>query len=138
MMITAKLAVIVSLFISNVQLQELDLSQSLKDCLASGNSINVCSKDVIEQFRPVMNTGIPSIGLEPLDPLTVDAISFKFFDATVEFNNVVLKGFQRMIINYSKVDPVKRPMEYMLFMVLFHQIWTLKDHLEMEDCPEKM
>jgi len=55
-----------------------------------------------------MNTGIPSIGLEPLDPLTVDAISFKFFDATVEFNDVVLKGFQKMIINYSKVDPVKR------------------------------
>ena len=47
MMITAELAVIASLLISNVQLQELDLSQSLKDCLASGNSINVCSKEYV-------------------------------------------------------------------------------------------
>ena len=62
----------------------------------------------IEEFRPVIDTGIPSIGLQPLDPLTVDAISFKFFDATVEFNNVVFKGFKKMIINYSKVDPIKR------------------------------
>jgi len=107
-MISYKLTVIFSFFVSNAQLQEFDLSQSLKDCLGRDESVNVCSKNVIEQFRPIMDTGISSLGLPALDPLTVDAISFKFFDATVEFNDVVLKGFQNMIVKYSKVDSVKR------------------------------
>ena len=63
---------------------------------------------IIEDFKPIMPTGVPELNLPPMDPLSVDLIDFKFFDATVEFRNSILVGFQKMNVKYSRVDPVER------------------------------
>ena len=63
----------------------------------------ICS--ILEQFRPFMESGVPELNLPPLDPLAVDHITFKFFDATVEFNEVLFMGFKENIVKYSRIDP---------------------------------
>ena len=37
-------------------------------------SVNDCLKEAIEDLRPYMSTGIPSLDLKPTDPLTIDNI----------------------------------------------------------------
>ena len=37
-------------------------------------SVNDCLKEAIEDLRPYMSTGIPSLNLKPTDPLTIDNI----------------------------------------------------------------
>ena len=91
-----------------VKSQFFDASVKLKQCLGDGRDRNYCTKQIMEDFRPIMKGGIPELELPPLDPLSVPQIDFKFFDATVEFKDSVLRGFQGMIINYSKIDPVKK------------------------------
>ena len=48
---------------------------------------------------------MPELNLPPLDPLGVDHITFNFFDATVEFNEVLFMGFKENIVKYSRIDP---------------------------------
>ena len=81
----------------------------------------------MEDFKPVMKTGVPELSLPPMDPLAVrdfkpikclyskntdqtqvDHIEFKLFEATVEFNDVLFSGFQNMIVRSSKVDSNKK------------------------------
>ena len=51
-----------------------------------------------------MDTGLPHLGLKPMDPLRVPQIDFTFFDATVELTDVVLKGFQENDVKFSEID----------------------------------
>ena len=55
-----------------------------------------------------MKTGVPELGLPPFDPLFIDNISFEFFDAVVEFNNINFSGFEGNIVTSNKVDPNAR------------------------------
>ena len=55
-----------------------------------------------------MDTGVPHLGLKPLDPLRVPQIDFKFFDATVELTDVVLSGFKGNTVKSSEIDPVAK------------------------------
>ena len=98
----------VSLLPLAVRSQSFDASGKLKQCLRDGRDRDYCTEQIMEDFRPIMKDGVPELELPPLDPLAVPQIDFKFFEATVEFKDSILIGFQRMIINYSKIDPVKK------------------------------
>ena len=55
-----------------------------------------------------MDTGLPHLGLKPLDPLSVSKIDFKFFDATVELTDVILNGFKGNNVKFSEIDAEAR------------------------------
>ena len=63
---------------------------------------------ILEDFRSVMDTGVPELSLPSMDPLMVDHMEFKLFDATVEFNDFILSGFQDMIVQSSEIDSDKK------------------------------
>merc|ERR1719192_2568375 len=42
-----------------------------------------------------MATGIPELGMPPLDPIHLELIDFKFFNMTIEFVDVDMEGFKR-------------------------------------------
>ena len=63
---------------------------------------------VIEDFTEYMDTGVPHLGLKPMDPLRVPQIDFTFFDATVELNDVVLNGFKGNTVKSSEIDSVAK------------------------------
>ena len=63
---------------------------------------------MFEDFKDHMETGLPHLGLQPLDPLTVPKVQFKFFEAVVELQTVVVNGFKENSVKYSEVDPVSR------------------------------
>ena len=51
-----------------------------------------------------METGIPELGMPPLDPIHIDLIDFKFFNMTIEFIDVMLEGFKTFKLEKSSVD----------------------------------
>ena len=55
-----------------------------------------------------METGIPELNLPPLDPLSIDEINFKFFDAHIDFSDVVFRGFKNNAIKSNTIDKDKR------------------------------
>ena len=63
---------------------------------------------VIEGFTEYMDTGLPHLGLKPMDPLSVPYLDFTFFDATVEMTGVVLNGFKGNNVKFSEIDPEAR------------------------------
>jgi len=58
----------------------------------------------LENFKLTMETGIPELGMPPLDPINIDLIDFKFFNMTIEFVNIFLKGFKTFKLEKSTVD----------------------------------
>jgi len=94
-------------FLFGLVQSEFDPSIKLKSCLESAD-ISECSKNVIEDFRPIMETGIPELNLPPLDPLLIDEINFKFFEAHIDFTNVVFRGFKNNAIKLNTIDKEKR------------------------------
>ena len=55
-----------------------------------------------------METGLPHLGLQPLDPLSVPQVQFSFFEAVVELQDVLLNGFKENSVKFSEVDPDAR------------------------------
>ena len=55
-----------------------------------------------------METGVPELGLPPLDPMTIEEIGFKFYNVTSAFTNTKLRGFKDFKLESSKVDKQKR------------------------------
>ena len=55
-----------------------------------------------------METGLPELGLPPIDPMTIDEIGFKFFEVNAAFTNTKLRGFKDFKLESSKVDKKKR------------------------------
>jgi len=92
------------LLVTGAKSDDFDPGAVLLQCLDEGNSPNGCSKNVIEEFTKYMDTGLPHLGLKPMDPLRVPQIDFTFFDATVELTDVVLKGFQENNVKFSEID----------------------------------
>ena len=65
-------------------------------------------KRTLENFRANMETGLPELGLPPIDPMTIDEIGFKFFEVNAAFTNTKLRGFKDFKLESSKVDKQKR------------------------------
>merc|ERR1711983_238315 len=51
-----------------------------------------------------MDTGIPELGMPPLDPIHIDLIDFKFFNMTIEFVHIDMTGFKTFKLEKSSVD----------------------------------
>ena len=51
-----------------------------------------------------MDTGIPELGMPPLDPIHIDLIDFKFFNMTIEFVHIDMTGFKSFKLEKSSVD----------------------------------
>ena len=62
----------------------------------------------LENFKLTMDTGIPELGMPPLDPINIDIIEFKFFNLTISFNNVLMNGFKNFTVKKSVMDKKKR------------------------------
>merc|ERR1712038_2007129 len=55
-----------------------------------------------------MATGIPELGMPPLDPIHLELIDFKFFNMTIEFVDVDMEGFKTFTLEKSTVDRTGR------------------------------
>ena len=55
-----------------------------------------------------MSTGIPELDMPPLDPINIDLIDFKFFNMTIEFVDILMKGFKTFQLKKSSVDRTGR------------------------------
>ena len=62
----------------------------------------------LESFRETMDTGIPELGVPPIDPIHLKLIDFKFYNLTVEFFDVNMFGFKGFSLKSSNVDKKKR------------------------------
>jgi len=77
---------------------------AMMNCIDSGKGTNTCASETLENFKLTMETGIPELGMPPLDPINIDLIDFKFFNMTIEFVNIFLKGFKTFKLEKSTVD----------------------------------
>ncbi len=55
-----------------------------------------------------MKTGIPSAGLPPLDPLSLDNVEFSLGGANIEFRNISMAGLSNHDIGDVTYDEIKR------------------------------
>ena len=62
----------------------------------------------LEDFKLTMDTGIPELGMPPLDPIHIDLIDFKFFNMTIEFVHIDMTGFKTFKLEKSSVDKLGR------------------------------
>ena len=59
---------------------------------------------LLETFRSLMETGIPELEVPPMDPIHIELIDFKFFNLTIEFLDVYMRGFKNFTLEKSSVD----------------------------------
>ena len=58
-----------------------------------------------DQMKEVMEVGVPELGIPVLEPVTLDQVEFKFFNLTVQFIDLVVRGLkssQLLTSNLSK------------------------------------
>ena len=58
-----------------------------------------------DQMKEVMEVGVPELGIPVLEPVTLDQVEFKFFNVTVQFIDLVVRGLkssQLLTSNLSK------------------------------------
>ena len=47
-----------------------------------------------DQMKEVMEVGVPELGIPVLEPVTLDQVEFKFFNLTVQFIDLVVRGLK--------------------------------------------
>ena len=55
-----------------------------------------------------METGIPELKVPPIDPVHIERIDFQFFNLTIEFLEVYMRGFKNFTLEKSFVDKEAR------------------------------
>ena len=45
-------------------------------------------------MKEVMEVGVPELGIPVLEPVTLDQVEFKFFNLTVQFIDLVVRGLK--------------------------------------------
>ena len=75
------------------------------------------SFSVVQSLKGFMKTGIPSAGLPPLDPLSLDNVEFSLGGANIEFRNVTMAGLSNHDIGDVTYDESKRQ-TYVNFAVI--------------------
>jgi len=93
-----------------------DPADDMVECLEGGQDLDSCTAQTLENFRANMETGLPELGLPPIDPMTIDEIGFKFFEVNAAFTNTKLRGFKDFKLESSKVDKQKRTWNVGLFL----------------------
>ena len=51
-----------------------------------------------------VETGIPQLGLPPMDPMDIEKLDFKFLNLSLELSDVSQKGFKNLKLEKSEVD----------------------------------
>jgi len=105
-----------ALICSMISITIADPATDMVECLGEGKTVDDCTAQTLENFRPNMETGVPELGLPPLDPMTIDRIGFKFFNVTSEFTNTKLNGFKDFKLESSKIDKQERTWKVELFL----------------------
>ena len=61
-----------------------------------------------EVMRSVMEVGVPEIGIPVLEPIKLGIIDFKFYNLTVQFIDITMKGFKTFQVLDSQLNKSKR------------------------------
>jgi len=85
-------------------------------CIDAGEDTNTCAEQTLENFKLTMSTGIPELDMPPLDPINIDLIDFKFFNMTIEFVDILMKGFKTFQLKKSSVDRSARTWDIELYL----------------------
>jgi len=80
----------------------------LMDCIDGGDSVNTCSERAIETIIDSVETGIPELGLPPMDPMSLEQLDFRFFNLSLEVSNISQTGFKNFKLEKSVVDKDSR------------------------------
>ena len=51
-----------------------------------------------------VETGIPQLGLPPMDPMDIEQLDFQFLNLSLELSDVSQRGFKNLKIEKSEVD----------------------------------
>merc|ERR1711971_1457702 len=76
----------------------------LMKCIDGGDSVNTCSERAIETLIDSVETGIPELGLPPMDPMKLEQLNFRFFNLSLEVSNISQTGFKNLKLEKSVVD----------------------------------
>ena len=55
-----------------------------------------------------MEVGVPEIGIPVLEPIKLGIIDFKFYNLTVQFIDITMKGFKTFQVLDSQLNKSKR------------------------------
>ena len=55
-----------------------------------------------------MEVGVPELGIPVLEPVHLGIIDFKFYNLTVKFLDINMKGFKTFQLHTSSLDKHKR------------------------------
>ena len=61
-----------------------------------------------EIMRGLMEVGVPELGIPILEPVFLGLIDFKFYNLTVQFQNIKMKGFKTFQLKHSHLNKDKR------------------------------
>lgn len=95
-------------------------------CIDGGQDVNVCAEKTLEGFRETMDTGLPELGLPPIDPMHLELIDFNFYNLTVEFLNVNMFGFKGFSLKSSNIDKKKRTWDIKLSLPKINAVGMYK------------
>merc|ERR1719483_679134 len=84
------------------------------NCVDREDDLNACAAQMLENFRDTMESGIPELGLPPIDPIHLELIDFKFYNLTTEFIDVDLFGFKGFSLRSSNIDKKQRTWDIQL------------------------
>ena len=59
-------------------------------------------------MRTVMEVGVPELGIPVLEPVHLGVIDFKFYNLTVKFLDINMKGFKTFQLQKSRLNKDKR------------------------------
>ena len=55
-----------------------------------------------------MEVGVPEIGIPVLEPVSLGLIDFKFYNLTVQFLDIKMKGFKTFQLLESRLNKIKK------------------------------
>ena len=61
-----------------------------------------------EIMRGLMEVGVPELGIPILEPVFLGLIDFKFYNLSVQFQNIKMKGFKTFQLKHSHLNKDKR------------------------------
>jgi len=82
--------------------------EEFTECVKSGEDLNSCGRRILLHMRKFATTGIPELGLQPLDPFIIeDDLKFKVFDLTAVFYGTTVSGFKDVEVKSSIINKEK-------------------------------
>jgi len=89
----------------------IDPGIELMKCVDDGEDIDQCAFKTFDVMRTVMEVGVPELGIPVLEPVHLGVIDFKFYNLTVKFLDINMKGFKTFQLQKSRLNKDKRTWE---------------------------